>query len=360
MTSLDSGYDKRATLDSPRAFPDYHHCHSRGTELNSAPKKRILFALKACISLLLIVVIVRKVDVSAVGRIILDANWGVLAFAFSLLFVATVVTALRWQTLLKALEHSQGFGFLWRSFLAGFFLSNFLPSTVGGDALRMYDSWREGATRANAIAAVVMDRIMGSFALLLFACAGLYLGHEFIMIESEAAQSIAYIALAGLVCLVALVTLPAIFDKQTAALIAYLPGFLKKAGDSYLRTLRSFRSQRGALAVALGYSIALQSVVVLYHFTVGYGLGFDVSMGAYFLIVPIAVVIMMIPISINGIGVREGVFVALLATQGVSQAEGLAFAWVVYLFLVLQSSVGGIILAFRGESSRELDFRSSY
>ena len=81
-------------------------------------------------------------------------------------------------------------------------------------------------------------------------------------------------------------------------------------------------------------------------------LGLSVSLMAFFLIVPIAIVVMMIPVSINGIGVREGLFVLLLGVHGVPQAESLAYAWIIYALLLLQGLIGGVVFAFRRDLRR--------
>jgi uncharacterized membrane protein YbhN (UPF0104 family) len=115
--------------------------------------------------------------------------------------------------------------------------------------------------------------------------------------------------------------------------------------------LHAFRNQRAGLALALFLSFLLQANVVLYHWIVANALGVSVSLTAFFLIVPIAIVVMMIPVSINGIGVREGLFVLLLSVHGVPQAEGLAYAWVIYALLLLQGLIGGVVFAFRRDAN---------
>jgi glycosyltransferase 2 family protein len=77
----------------------------------------------------------------------------------------------------------------------------------------------------------------------------------------------------------------------------------------------------------------------------------EIGLAPFFLIVPLAVFIMMVPVSINGIGVRENVFVFFLGAFGVAEATGLAFAWLEYGTLLLQALAGGLVYAAGRERS---------
>ena len=92
---------------------------------------------------------------------------------------------------------------------------------------------------------------------------------------------------------------------------------------------------------ALAWSLVLQCVVVGHYYIAGLALGIDVSLGAYALIVPLATVVMALPISINGIGVREGILGLLLGLYGVDPSTSLGFAWILYAMLLGQGLLGG-------------------
>ena len=133
--------------------------------------------------------------------------------------------------------------------------------------------------------------------------------------------------------------------------MSLLPARLAEGVNSIVVALRSFAQRRQALVSALVLSIALQTNVIVYHWLVAGAFGLDVPLHVFFLIIPVAIAVMMLPISINGIGVRESIFVLLLGTQGVSQEEGLAYAWLVYAFLLIQGLIGGVVFALRSEGS---------
>lgn len=313
-------------------------------------KKWLLTALKIGVSAALIAFLIQRTDLAEVWTVVQNANWFILSFAFLLFYVGYAITSGRWRILLKALGFAPPFWFMFRSFMVAVFFNNFLPSTVGGDAMRMYDSWRSGVSKTKSVAAVLMDRFMGLASLLLFALAGLAFGAH----EKLGGSNIVIIVGAGaagaFVLLLVLMFLPDTVSQGVARTARVLPAKILDVLNPIVSALRSFASRRDVLFTALLLSLALQTNVIVYHWLVAEAFGFDVPLTAFFLIVPVAIAVMMLPISINGIGVRESIFVLLLGTQGVTQEEGLAYAWLVYSFLLIQGLIGGVVFAFRRET----------
>lgn len=315
-------------------------------------RKWLLGIAKICVSGALIVYLVQRTDLTEVWEVVQGADWRILTGAFFLFYVGYAITASRWRVLLGALGKAPPFWFLFRSFTVAVFFNNFLPSTVGGDAMRMYDSWRSGISKTSSVAAVLMDRFMGLAALLLFALCGLLLGAHSSFGDSNVVTLVGIGAALAFLLLLALIFLPDAFSSRFSGMVAMLPARLAEGVNSIVSTLRSFAQRREALIAALALSIALQTNVIVYHWLVAGAFGLDVPLSAFFLIIPVAIAVMMLPISINGIGVRESIFVLLLGTQGVSQEEGLAYAWLVYAFLLIQGLIGGVVFALRSEGAK--------
>ena len=126
---------------------------------------------------------------------------------------------------------------------------------------------------------------------------------------------------------------------------AQIGGVLAKV----LRSFQAYRHARSAVLRALGLSILLQVNVVVHFVLLARAVGVEVPVESMFLIIPVAVFIMMLPISINAIGVREAVFVFLFSLYGVESVQALAFAWIAYSFTLLQGVLGGVVFALRRE-----------
>ncbi|MDE0976593.1 MAG: lysylphosphatidylglycerol synthase transmembrane domain-containing protein, partial [Arenicellales bacterium] len=134
-----------------------------------------ILALKLLLSGGLILWITRDVALDSVFAVIESANLALLGLAFSLFFVGYIISAFRWRTLMRAQGGNAPILYLIRSFMVAHFFNNFLPSTVGGDVVRMYDSWRVGGSKSDAVAVVLVDRFLGVLVLLCFALIALTL-----------------------------------------------------------------------------------------------------------------------------------------------------------------------------------------
>ena len=108
-----------------------------------------------------------------------------------------------------------------------------------------------------------------------------------------------------------------------------------------------FNTQKKILIKALSLSILLQVNVVFYYFLISEALSFNIDIINFFLIVPLIIFIMMIPISLNGIGLRENALFFFLSFYGILKSQALTFAWLEYGMLLILGIMGGIVYALR-------------
>jgi hypothetical protein len=273
--------------------------------------------------------------------------------ALGLQAVGICIVAVRWGGLLGALGVQIAPWRLARSVLGSFFFRQLLPSTVGSDAVRAYDAWRGGAPKSVALMTVLVDRLLGMMALGFFAVAALAfaprLGASVPLMDLWVVLGAAALTIG-----VAALFMPPAFAADLARRAARaLPGRASERAASIGAALSCFRGKYGALWPALLLSLVLQANVVLFYLVVGRAVGLPVPASAYFLIVPIATVVMMAPVSINGIGVRESIFVLLLGAYGVDAAAAVAFAWLEYAAFLAFGLLGGLVYAASGEQRRE-------
>ena len=97
-------------------------------------------------------------------------------------FVGYLITALRWKILLATQGANPKIGFLIRSIMVGTFFNNLLPSTIGGDIIRIYDTRQLGINRSSATSVIIIDRLMGLLALSLFVLTTVLFSHEIVRI----------------------------------------------------------------------------------------------------------------------------------------------------------------------------------
>lgn len=294
-------------------------------------------ALRVAVSAALIAWILRKAPLGEVLDAFRSADVRFVLLALALNPLGYWSSVSRWRLLIRSQGGDAPFGFLVRSFLVGVFFNNLLPSTIGGDAIRAYDTSRSGVDRAAAVAIVVVDRFIGLLALMLFAGVGLLLsGHLTDRVPALYGWVAGGTAVMGLIA--ALLFLP---SRRAPDLLARLGPRFKKVSDAIF----AFQGKGAVLAKAFGYSLVLQTLVVLNGWLLAKALHVPIPLPYFFLIVPLAIFVMMIPVSINAIGVRESVWAFFFAAFGVASAKGVAVAWLDYGLVLLQAMVGGAIYA---------------
>ena len=312
-------------------------------------KKTLFLLLKISLSVALILWMTHDIALGSVFAIISESSTALLTLAFSLFFVGYVITAFRWRTLIRVQGGDAPIFFLVRSFMVALFFNNFLPSTVGGDVVRMYDSWRLGNSKSDAVTVVLVDRFLGVIVLLWFALLAL------IFDEAVAgavpftgvwvATSLAGIGITTWLILKIPVSTTQMFSSAKSSGFARIGRILEKVHRSF----QAYRHARSAVLGALILSVLLQINVVVCFILIARSIGIEVPVESMFLIIPVALFIMMLPISINAIGVRETVFVFLFSLYGIENIQALAFAWLAYGLTLSQGILGGIVFALRKE-----------
>jgi len=274
--------------------------------------------------------------------------------AFLTPYLGFYMTSLRWKGLLEVQGAKIRQPILFKSCMVAVFFNQIMPSTIGGDVIRMYDSWKAGATRAVSISTIVVDRVLGLFALAIFAVLGLF----FVQGDFSEAQYVplAVIAVAmGLGGFIALVFSPfRVMVNLARAIYTKLPGPFGKFFGKVDKAVEPFRGRHGSLIRALVISLLMQLNVVLLHYLLSLEIGIELGFFDYFYVVPVALFVMLIPISINGIGVRESMFVFLLGTMGVAKADALVLSLLVFAVFLVHGLIGGLVLASRGISPSKL------
>lgn len=134
---------------------------------------RVRTFLRVAVSVALIAWILRGTDLREVWAAFRTADVRYILLAIVLIPFGYLFSVSRWRLLLRAQGGDASYPFLFRSLMTGIFFNNFLPSTIGGDAIRAWDTARSGVNKATALTIILVDRFVGLLALLLFATAGL-------------------------------------------------------------------------------------------------------------------------------------------------------------------------------------------
>jgi len=316
------------------------------TQQSEPNKKRLIFMVAKCmISGALICWILWGTNFSEIFMAMRVADKSLLLLAFSLHFIGYYVSAYRWRVLLKVQGIDTSIFFLIKSYMVCIFFNNFLPSIIGGDAVRAYDSWRLGKSKADAVAVISVDRFLGILALMLFALCAM-------LVSKETAENLPLLHLlvpltaAGMLLLLWIMCMsPWRMSAHIAKLQLPFSRGIQGILDKIINAFLTFQGRQHALLIGLMLSLILQTNVIVHYYVIAKALHLPIHFGNFFLIIPLAIFVMMIPISVNAIGIREYLFVFFFAPFGVSEPEAIAFAWLAYGMVILQGLLGGMVFA---------------
>jgi uncharacterized protein (TIRG00374 family) len=275
-----------------------------------------------------------------------------------LVYAATVmVISLRWQMLLVSQKAHVPFRSTLSLYFIGFFFNNFLPTSIGGDIYRAVGAGQATGRRAVCAASVLVERLMG-----MLAVATLAILAAVLLVRQVADGPIRALALGFGALIVLLVAL--FFHRRTFHVLETLTGKISLWGleKKLLRlsqALDLYRSQRAALVAVFITSIAYQLLIVVFSYLVGVALDLGISFRYFMLCVPFTVIISLVPISINGVGVREGGYVFLLSKIGHSSSEAVSLSLLIYALSLLVSLIGGLLYLLRGVRSERSGSRAS-
>jgi len=290
------------------------------------------------VSLALMGVIFHRMDLSQFVGLMRGADVRFLALATGLVVVGLVIGAYRWQRLLIALGISMPLRTLTASYFVGLFFNNFLPTSMGGDVVRVYDVARYSRRPSASAASVIAERALSSLAQGLIALLGLALGYD---VANRFSGEI--MALFAVLCLILLALF---FGDRWGRGISLLKGKVREALESIAFCLRDKSLALGVIFVSLFF----HAVIVLINYAIFQALGADVSLIYCFLVIPVILFITLLPVSINGLGIREWAYIYFFGRLGLSMTEAVAASLMFFFLLILVSLIGGVIFAFRGLS----------
>jgi glycosyltransferase 2 family protein len=304
---------------------------------------RLKTILRVAISAALVAWVLHRSPLGEVKEALRSADLRFVLLALALNPLGYWASVSRWRLLIRSQGGDASFGFLVRSFLVGVFFNNLLPSTIGGDAVRAFDTARTGVGRAAAVTIVVVDRFIGLLALMLFAGVSLLFSGR---LTDRVPALYGWVAGGAVVLgvVAAVLFLPSFLPSRLGT---KLPGKWKHLADAVF----AFQGKGFILAKAFAYSLVLQTLVVLNGWLLAKALHVPIPLPYFFLIVPLAVFVMMIPVSINAIGVRENVWAFFFVAFGVAASKAVAVAWLDYGLVLLQAVAGGIVYLLRAKVS---------
>jgi hypothetical protein len=286
--------------------------------------------VRIVITFIILALIFRNIDVQNVKNIIVNADLKLLVLAIIFQLFSTLLAGYRWGKVMSKLNFGQSKSFYMKSYFKGSFFNQGLPTSIGGDAIRVLDVASSGHKKREAFIGVFIDRILGLAGLLVlnlvanYFLPGLLPENLFLMINA-----IVFAGLVGFICFIYIHNIKA-FDKGR------LLNYIFKISRQLNQILHDTRSISFHLAV--GVLIHLFSIINI--FLIGQSVGLEYNLLTMAVIVPPVVLLTLIPVSLAGWGIREGAMIGLFSLIGASSANVLSMSILYGIILIIASLPG--------------------
>lgn len=310
------------------------------TKFKSTANWKVL--LRAGVSITLLLWLAITIDWEGIARILGQAQPLWMAAAIFWIVLSMVVSVSKWQLLLNVQKIYLKWSELWNAYWAGLFFNNFLPSSFGGDAFRIVWVGKSGRDSAGAAASVIVERILAATGI---AIVGIVGGFWSGRLNGQAMS-----LLLGIL-LISIVLMGVIFCGRLPDSLSSKSGrtydFLRGMGMHGAR----MQANPAVILLVLILSVVFQLMVVGVNYSIFQAFGISgLGWGDMLFIIPITSAAAMLPVGINGYGIREGAYVALLASYNVSR-EAAFTSSIMFAFLVSLCSLygGWTFMIYRGE-----------
>jgi uncharacterized protein (TIRG00374 family) len=294
---------------------------------------------------LFVAYLVWKIDLRQTLHILANANLAYFFGSAAIMIVSVAPMAWRWQRLLHARAIDDRFGWLTRTYFVSYTVGQVLPTAIGGDASRIYETTRRHPGLGGPIAAtVLLERALGGAATLALAAVGfaLALGHYDVG---------AYLWIEGVFVAATIVLGIGLFSRGARRPLARTVPLLRRLRvERVLRSvyegIHGFRNHVGLLVGVFALTLAIQAWRVLAIWLAGKSVGVDLSPRPYYVMGPMLFLVILIPFTINGLAAREAFFVSFLGQLNVSPDAAFATGFLFFLVTLLLAAPGALILAW--------------
>jgi len=287
-------------------------------------------------------------DPSAVAAAARHADPSWILAAVLLVFVDRALMAWRWAMLLCIVDEQRrpSLGRMLEVFFVSTFVGTFLPASIGADAVRAYSISRDRVAGADAVASVFMDRMLGVASLLIMGAVGVALARDL------AGSAVVVTSLIGTAALT-LFTVLMIFSARVGAVCAVVArtapiDVLRRMGSDIVQSVQRYARFHGELVNVLAASVGVQILRIVQAYCLGRSLGIGADLTVYFAFIPVILLIMLLPVSVNGLGTSQAAFVWFFARVGVEAAPAFALSILFVALGIVGNLPGGLLYAMKG------------
>jgi hypothetical protein len=295
--------------------------------------------------------LVWKIDVGTTADVLREASGWWFALAVAIMILTTVPMAMRWQWLLASQGMRERLPWLTRAYLVAYAAGQILPTSLGGDAVRILETSRRHPARLGGISAIVLlERALGGAATVLLGAAGFALAIGRYDVG-------AYLWLEGAFVLGTIVLGIVFFSRAARPVLRWSrPLLVRLRLERPVRAVydgvHAFREHGRLLGAVFTLTVAIQAVRILAIWATARAVGIDLSPRIFYVMGPLFFLVLLVPFTLNGFAVREAFFVSFLGSVGIGADAAFAAGFLFFLVTVALALPGGAILLWEGLRGR--------
>jgi uncharacterized protein (TIRG00374 family) len=311
-------------------------------------RKQLVGVAQILLSMILLYWLLRRVGLDEVLSTLATVDWMWYGLAFVLFQMNVIIRAFRWYVLLHSLNERPSFGYLVYLYYIGFFANNFIPSGFGGDLVKVVSLRQSHGQGTDALSSVVMERVTGLVGSSLIALVAL--GWNMSSHTADLHLPTALWALIGVTALgIPIAFFVARWSDPVGLFLRVFPNgrklpFFDKI-ENLINTISRYPLQSliGALLISIPFTLNL----VLVQMTIARAFDVQLPFRIFALFVPIIAIINLLPITFNGLGLREGIYTFLFVPIGVPAATAVSMSLAFYFLRFSAGLLGGLMYALK-------------
>lgn len=306
--------------------------------------------LKISICIAIVWFIISRVDLAEVYQLLTMVSFKVFALGFFIYLAAQLLFILRWSKILQALQVNTGLRTLLPLQLVGLFFNLFLPTSVGGDVVKAYYVSKNTGKKGASFVSVFLDRYIGLLAVIAFAAVAALVARLSINGVVVYQWVLLIFAVAVLLSVLLSTDFAPRLNRFLGTRFRFIQNIISLINESSKTILKNRRVMIWTFLLSLGFMLL---VVASNHIFIG-SIGRQIEIKDLFVFIPLIALAASLPISINGIGLREGAYIYLFSTVGFTAAESLSLALLNFALLLLISLPGALVYLMIGRSKTKL------
>ena len=294
--------------------------------------------------------ILSRVDLTGVYQLMTMVSLRAFALAFLINLVVHLFFVFRWRTILQALWTRTKLARLVSFHLIGLFFNMFLPTSVGGDALKAYYVSKDTGKRGKSFLAVFLDRYIGLLMFITFAAVAAFA----VRLNISGVVVYHWVLLILAVAIVLTVLLSTDFAQHLNRFLGTRFRFIQRIVSLINESSKATLKNPSVMICCFLFTLVIVLLTVVINYILIGSIGCQIEIKDLLIFIPLIILATSLPISINGIGLRESAYIYFFSTVGFTAVESLALALLNFALLLLISLSGSLVYLLMGRGKSKL------